>query len=84
VQVKWTPLSALPERVADPIDIDGDGQPDAVVAFEIPQGTRTPVRAEIKVLTSLLRPVGSVTRESFSSAITRVGDSVVVRLPLRQ
>jgi hypothetical protein len=84
VQMTWTPLSALPERVLDPIDIDGDGRPDAVVAFEVPRDTNTPVRAEITALTPVIQPVGSVTRESFSSVIARVGDSVVVRLPLRQ
>lgn len=83
VQITWTPVSALPERVADSVDIDGDGRPDAVVAFEVPQDTKTPLRAEIKALTSVIRPIGSVRRESFSSAIARVGDSVIVRLPLQ-
>jgi len=78
------PVSALPERVADPVDIDGDGRPDAVVAFEVPRDTNTPVSAEITALTPVMQPVIAVTRESFSSAIARVGDSVVVRLPLRQ
>ena len=84
LQLTWMPVSALPERVADPVDIDGDGRPDAVVAFEVSRDTNTPVSAEITALTPVMQPVTAVTRESFSSAIARVGDSVVVRLPLRQ
>src|ERR1039458_1827507 len=36
VQLDWSPVSALPQRVSDTVDIDGDGQPDIRVSFDVP------------------------------------------------
>jgi hypothetical protein len=82
VQLTWTPASALPHRVSDVVDIDGDGAPDAAVTFEVPKNASAPLRAEVAALTAAVKGSRTITRGSFSSAIARVGDSVVVRIPL--
>jgi hypothetical protein len=68
---------APPGRVADAFGIDKDGRLDAVVDFEVPHSASAPPRAELKAPGKIIRGVGSITRESLSSVIGPVGDSVV-------
>lgn len=80
VQLTWKPVSALPPNVDDKVDIDGDGTPDAAVAFAVPKDANAPLRAEVAALTAAVARGGTITRESFSSVIARVGDSIVLRI----
>lgn len=82
VQLTWKPASALPQNVSDTVDIDGDGTPDAAVKFAVPKDAKAPLHAEVAALTTAVRRGGTITRESFSSAIARVGDSIVLRIPV--
>ena len=83
VQLTWKPVAALPVRVSDEIDLDQDNKPDLVASFDVPQDRRADLRVSVKPLTSLVRPMFIVGKESFSSLIARVGDTIVVRVPLR-
>src|SRR5512140_578108 len=37
VQLDWKPANALPPRVSEMVDIDGDGAPDVRVNFDVPK-----------------------------------------------
>jgi hypothetical protein len=82
VQLTWKPASALPPHVSDAVDIDGDGKPDASVTFAVPRDVKVPLRAEVAALTQAVEPTGTITRESFSSVIARVGDTIILRIPV--
>jgi len=83
VQIVWKPVSALPATVSEQLDLDGDGQPDCVVSFQAPRNPRAKLRVDVKPLTALVKPMNGVSKESFSSLIARVNDTIVVRVPLR-
>ena len=46
VQLDWRPVSALPQHVSDMVDVDGDGQPDIRVSFDVPTDPKAPLSAE--------------------------------------
>lgn len=75
VQMTWTPAASLPARVADEVDIDGDGAPDVLAQFHGLEVDVTPLRGGYRVMHSK-----GVT--SFSALIARVKDGIVVRIPL--
>ena len=83
VQIVWKPVSALPATVSEPLDLDGDGQPDCVVSFQAARDPRAKLRVTVKPLNALVQPMNEVGKDSFSSLIARVNDSIVVRVPLR-
>jgi hypothetical protein len=83
VQIKWEPAAKLPPRIADEIDLDGDGQADARVTFDVPSDAAAPLRAKIEGLTTRVRSVEEVRQQSFSCLIARVNDAILVRVPLR-
>ena len=83
VQIVWKPVSALPATVSEPLDLDGDGLPDCVVSFQVPRDPQAKLRVDVKPLTALVKPMNEVGRDSFSSLIARVNDTIVVRVPLR-
>jgi hypothetical protein len=83
VQIVWKPVSALPATVSEQLDLDGDGQPDCVVSFQVPHNPRAILHVDVKPLTALVKPMNGVSKESFSSLIARVNDTIVVRVPLR-
>ena len=83
VQVVWKPASALPPAISEQIDLDGDGRPDCVVSFQVPRDPRAKLRVNVEPLTALVQPMHSVGKESFSSLIARVNDTIIVRVPLR-
>ena len=83
VQIVWKPVSALPAAISEPLDLDGDGQPDCVVSFQASRDPQAKLRVTVKPLTALVQPMNGVGRDSFSSLIARVNDSIVVRVPLR-
>jgi len=86
VQVAWTPVSALPPRVSDEIDVDGDGRVDALVTFDVPADPAAPLAVEVAARSPLVRavPAGGGAGESCASLILRVGDRIVVRLPIER
>ena len=82
VQLVWQPVSALPPRVSDEIDLTDDHQPDLRVTFEAPRDPKAELRVDVTPLTSLVRPMRQVGQDSFSALIARVGDTILVRVPL--
>jgi hypothetical protein len=83
VQIVWKPASALPPAISEPVDLDGDGRPDCVVSFQAPRDPHAKLRVTVKPLTSLVQPMHEIGKDSFSSLIARVNDTIVVRVPLR-
>jgi len=83
VQIVWKPASALPATVSEPLDLDGDGQPDCVVSFQSPRDPHAKLHVTVKPLNDLVRPMNDVGKDSFSSLIARVNDTIVVRVPMR-
>jgi len=83
VQLAWAPARALPPRVVDEVDIDGDGRPDLRARFDAPADSGAALLVDVDALTAGLQPLRRVSRGSFSALITRVGDAIVVRVPLR-
>jgi hypothetical protein len=83
VQIVWKPVSALPTTVSESLDLDGDGQPDCVVSFQVPRDLQGKLRVTVKPLNNLVQPMNGVGKDSFSSLIARVNDTIVVRVPLK-
>ncbi len=83
VQLVWQPASALPLRVSDEIDLTDDRRPDLRVTFDVSRDAKAELRVDVEPLTALVRPMRRVGQESFSSLIARVGDTIMVRVPLR-
>jgi len=83
VQIVWKPVSALPAAISEPLDLDGDGQPDCVVSFQVPRDPQAKLRVTVKPLNTLVQPMNQVGKDSFSSLIARVNDTIVVRVVLR-
>lgn len=83
VQLDWKPVSALPARVSDEIDLDGDGNPDLRAVFEAPRDPAAALRVDVTPLAPRVLPMTGVSKQSFSCLIARVGDSIVLRVPLR-
>jgi len=84
VQLAWKPADALPGRVSEEIDLDNDSRPDLRVEFEVPRDPEAELRVDVVPLAPLVQPMSRVAKESFTRLIARVGDSIVVRVPLTQ
>jgi len=82
VQLAWEPAAALPAHVADAVDLDGDGRADLIARFDVPADTTAALFVDVAPADAALRPLRHVSRDSFSSLIARVGDRIVVRVPL--
>ena len=78
LQMKWTPAAGLPKAVTDEVDLDGDAKPDVQVRF-------SPSRLTVDVapLNPRYLPMHSAGVTSFSALIARVGDDIVVRIPMK-
>ena len=50
VQLDWRPVSALPGHVSDVVDVDGDGQPDIRVSFNVPTDPKAPLSVNVEPL----------------------------------
>lgn len=81
VQLDWKPVSALPQHISDTVDIDGDGQPDVRVSFDVPENSKAPLRADVDALNPHYESVHNLGKMKFSSLIVRVDDKILVRLP---
>jgi hypothetical protein len=82
VQLDWKPASALPGHVSDVVDVDGDGQPDICVSFDVPKDVKTPLRVSVEALNPRYEAMRNVGKESFSKLIVRVDNAILVRVPL--
>jgi hypothetical protein len=82
VQLDWKPASALPPRVSDSVDVDGDGQPDLRVTFDVPKDINTPLRVNVEALNPRYQSMQNVGKEKFSRLIVRLDDAILVRVPL--
>jgi len=82
VQIVFRPADALPARVCDEIDLDGDGRPDVRVAFAVPVDPRTPLRGDVTALNGKYISLANVAGESFSRLMVRTENGIVVRVPL--
>ena len=82
VQLDWKPVSALPAHVSDIVDVDGDGQPDLQVSFDVPKDVKTPLRVNVDALNPRYEAMDNVGKERFSKLIVRVDDAILVRVPI--
>lgn len=82
VQLDWKPVNALPEHVSDVVDVDGDGQPDIHVEFDLPKDVRAPLRVNVDAYNPRFGTVHNVGNEKFSRLIVRLDDAILVRVPL--
>lgn len=82
VQLTWTPASGLPERVADEVDLDGDGKPDALVQFTVPKDPSLELLVDVTPRGGHVRPLRAKGAPSLFALIARVKDTIVVRVPL--
>lgn|SRR5271166_298104 len=83
VQLDWRPVSALPQRVSDTVDIDGDGQPDIRVSFDVPRDPKAPLRVDVDTLNPRFEAMHNAGKEKYSRLIVRVDNAILVRIPLR-
>ena len=82
VQVAWEPASALPARIADEVDIDDDGRPDMLATFAVPADPNSELRADVTSLSPRVASTRGIARQSFACVFVRVGDRLVLRVPL--
>jgi hypothetical protein len=82
VQIVFKPAEALPARVSEEIDLDGDGQPDVRVSFVVPADPHAPLRGDVTALNSKYLSLVNVGGDSFSRLVVRVDNQVIVRVPL--
>ncbi len=84
VQLDWKPVSALPSHVSDLVDVDGDGQPDIRVSFDVPKDAKAPLRVNVESLNPRYEAMQNVGKEKFSRLIVRGDDAILVRVPLER
>jgi hypothetical protein len=84
VQMAWEPVGALPEHVADEVDLDGDGRADLRADFDVPRDSDAALYANVTPLGEKVRPLRRVSRGALSSLIARVEDRIVLRVPLTE
>jgi len=82
VQLAWEPAGALPARITDEVDLDGDGRADLTACFEVPADTTAELFVDVTPAGGMVLPLHRGSRGSFSALIARVGDRIVVRVPL--
>jgi hypothetical protein len=82
VQLDWKPAAALPGHVSDTVDVDGDGQADLRVSFDVPKDAKAPLRVNVEPLNPHYEAMRNVGRERFSKLIVRVDDAILVRVPI--
>jgi hypothetical protein len=81
----WSHLyssSALPQRVSGVVDVDGDGQPDLRVSFDVPKDAKAPLRVDVEPLNPSYQAIRIEGKKGFSRLIVRVDNSILVRVPL--
>ena len=84
VQLDWKPVNALPPHISEVVDVDGDGQPDIRVSFDVSRDAKTPLRVNVEAINPRYEAMQNVGKEKFSRLIVRVDDAILVRVPLAQ
>ena len=84
VQIAFQPAAALPSRISDEIDLDGDGQPDVRVTFTLPQDPKALLQGDVVALNGKYLSLTNVGGNSFSRLLVRAGDGIIVRVPLNR
>lgn len=84
VQVALEPADALPARVSEEVDLDGDGRPDVRIAFNRPADPNAKLRGDVTALNAKYVSLANVGGESFSRMVVRAGKQIVVRVPLNR
>ena len=85
VQLVWQPRSALPARVQEEIDLNGDGTVDGVISFSNPPGDQEPPVLSVDPRSPWILPVQNVKTESLGGVlIEKVRDAIFVRIPIRK
>ncbi len=82
VQLDWGPVSALPGKVTDVVDIDGDGRPDVRVSFAVPSDAKAPLHVDVESLSGRYEAMRNAGKEKNSRLIVRVDNSILVRVPV--
>ena len=82
VQLTWTPAGNLPEHIADEVDVDGDGQTDLLVRFDVPKDPLTGLTVDVTAKNARVRALHTQGAASFFALIARVKDTIVVRVPV--
>jgi hypothetical protein len=82
VQLDWSPVSALPPHVSDVVDVDGDGQPDIRVSFDVPRDPKAPLSVNMESMNPSYPAMSNVGKDKFSRLIVRVDNAILVRIPL--
>jgi hypothetical protein len=82
VQLDWSPVNALPARVSDVVDVDGDGQPDLRVTFDVPKDSKATLLVNVEPLNPRYQAMQNVGKKKFSRLIVRVDNAILVRIPL--
>jgi hypothetical protein len=83
VQMDWSPVSALPAHVAEVVDIDGDGQPDVRVNFDVPKDPKAPLHVDVESLNAHYEGMQNTGKEKYSRLIVRVDDAILVRVRVK-
>ncbi|HEV2400455.1 MAG TPA: hypothetical protein VGS27_26185 [Candidatus Sulfotelmatobacter sp.] len=83
VQIDWRPATVLPSHVSEAVDIDGDGQPDVQVNFDVPTDRKTKLFVNVDAMNPRYESMRNVGKQKFSSMIARVDDAIVVRIPVK-
>jgi hypothetical protein len=90
VQLDWSPVNALPAHVSDVVDIDGDGQPDIRVTFDVPKDPKAQLRVDVEPINQVnqvsakYESMRNAGKEKYSRLIVRVDNSILVRVPLKK
>ena len=84
VQLDWKPVAALPEHVSEAVDVDGCGQPDVRVSFDLPKDPKKALRVDVEALNPRFQTMRNVGKAKFSELIVRVDDTIIVRVPLTE
>ena len=82
VQLDWKPASALPQHVSELVDLDGRGQSDVRVDFDVPKDPKTPLHVDVDALNPRYQAMHNAGKRKFSELIVRVDDAILVRVPL--
>lgn len=83
VQMGWSPVSKLPAHVSDTVDVDGDGQPDVRVDFDVPADAKAVLHVNVEPLNTRYEAMRNAGKDDYSRLIVRVDDKILVRVPVK-
>ena len=78
MQIDWKPVSKLPAHVSDLVDIDGDGQTDVHVSFDVPADPKAvQIHADVVALNLHHEGLRDPGREQYARLAVRVDDAIL-------